>query len=269
MIIDIHTHVCNKKIWEEYRKKSSNKINKIIAIPYFNKTSQDIPKIPDVEELLEFTDSKENIYALGSIDMDGDLETQLSKHEELFQTGKIVGIKLYTGYQHFFPYEEKVVRVAKLCEKYNKPLVFHSGDLFDPTDAAILKYAHPLHIDELAKLCPQTKIVISHFGFPYFLETTNVVAANENVYVDISAVIVKFSTARETRAIQKQYAADLKRVFTYYPIMKEKVMFGTDFAGEETPLCLVESYIKITKKLLNKTQRENAFYKLAEKLYFS
>ena len=52
-------------------------------------------------------------------------------------------------------------------------------------------------------------------------------------------------------------------------------MFGTDFAGEEnnlniekSSLCVIEPYIKIIKKILNKNQRKIAFYKLAEELYF-
>lgn len=269
MMIDIHTHVFNENLLSDYQKKSKNKITKIITIPYFNKDSHDIPKIPDIEELLEFTDNNPHVFALGSIDMDDELEKQLKRHEGLFKEGRIMGIKLYPGYQHFYPYEEKVIEIAKLCEKYNKPLVFHTGDLFDPTDCAILKYAHPLHINELARLCPQTKIVISHFGFPYFLETANVMASSENIYVDVSSVMVKLGTKKETKRLQKQYTKDLERTLTYYPFIKEKMMFGTDFAGEESSLCLVKPYIKVIKKLLNKTQQENAFYKLAEKLYFN
>ncbi|KKP81400.1 MAG: hypothetical protein UR82_C0065G0007 [Candidatus Moranbacteria bacterium GW2011_GWF1_35_5] len=269
MMIDIHTHVSNENILNDYRKKSKNKVTKIISIPYFNKDSHDIPKIPDIEELLKFTDINPDVYALGSIDMDKESEEQLIRHEELFKEKRIVGIKLYPGYQYFYPYEEKVIKIAQLCEKYDKPLVFHSGDLFDPENKAILKYSHPIHIDELARKCPKTKIIISHFGFPYYMETTNVATANDNVYVDISAIVVEFSTSKETRNLQKQCLKDLQRVFTYYPLMKEKIMLGTDFGGDETPLSLVKPYIKIIKKFLNKSQQENAFHKLAEKLYFN
>jgi predicted TIM-barrel fold metal-dependent hydrolase len=268
MIIDIHTHICNKKIWKEYQEKSHNTIEKVIAIPWCNRDSNDTPRIPDVEELLEFTASESNVFALGSIDMDGNLEAQLARHEELLQQGKIVGIKLYTGYQYFYPYDEGVVRIGNLCGKYGKPLVFHIGDCFDPDDKAILKYAHPIHIDELAKLCPNTNIVISHLGFPYFLETGNVVASNDNVYADISAVMVEFDTFEETMRLQEQYSDDLRRIFTYFPIIKNRIMFGTDFAGNETSLNLVQPYVELLKTSLNKEQQENAFCKLAERLYF-
>jgi len=269
MMIDIHTHVSNENILNDYRKKSKNKVTKIISIPYFNKDSHDIPKIPDIEELLKFTDINPDVYALGSIDMDKESEEQLIRHEELFKEKRIVGIKLYPGYQHFYPYEEKVIKIAKLCEKYDKPLVFHSGDTFDPDNKSILKYAHPIHIDELARKCPKTKIIISHFGFPYYMETTNMIANHDNVYADISAIMVKFSTSKETKKIQKQCYHDLERSFAYYPIIKEKIMFGTDFAGSESALSLVKPYIKLIKKFLNKNQQENAFHKLAEKLYFN
>lgn len=268
MMIDIHTHVSNENILNAYHKKSNNKVTKIISIPYFNKNSNDLPKIPDTEELIQFTASNSSIYALGSIDMDDELEKQLKRQEELLNEKHIVGIKLYPGYQHFYPYEERVIKIAELCEKYNKPLVFHSGDCFDPDNKSILKYSHPIHIDELAKSCPNTRLIISHFGFPYIMETGNVVASNNNVYTDISAAITKLDTSKEIKILQKQFINDLKKVLAYFPIIKEKIMFGTDFAGDESSLCLVKPYIKIMKKLLNKSQQEKAFYKLAEELYF-
>ena len=275
MFIDIHTHVSTREQWLSYQKKAKpassvvegRQVVKIISLAWCYKDS---PTEPDVETLLKFAATEPNIYVAGSINMDANIGQQLKRHEELFQQKKIVAIKLYPGYQHFYPYEDKVTALAELCAKYNKPLIFHSGDFYDIHGTALLEYARSIHIDKLARRCPNTKIVISHFGFPHLLDTAGVVSQHDNVYTDISGTIDDSGlTKKELSALTKQYIADLQRVLRYYPNIKNKIMFGTDFAGEETPLKHVEPYRRVIQSLFNKREQANAFHDLAEKLYFA
>ncbi len=267
MVIDMHTHIYNEEMWKTYQKRvGKNKITKTIVIPWFNK---DIHDEPDTEELLLFTDKHDELYPIGSIDMDGNIKKQLAYHETLFEQKKIFGIKLYTGYQHFYASDKKVYPVAELCQKYNKPLVFHSGDVYGPESGPYLKYAHPIHIDELAMKFRGTKIVISHFGFPYLLETANIIMKNENVFGDISGNIDAYTTsAQDLKRMVNQFVLEFRRVFTLYPKVKEKVMFGTDYCGEDTPLNQVQAYIDLVNSLFTPKEREQVFFSLAEKIYF-
>ena len=261
MIIDAHTHINNEKKYEEYFAKAKGKVEKLFSLFYFSN---------NLAELLEFAATKDNLFIIGSIDTDGNIESQLQNCEKLFQEKKIYGIKLYPGYQYFYPSDEKIQPIAKLCQKYNKPLIFHSGDVYSPDNKAILKYSHPIHIDELAVNFPECQIVISHFGFPYFLETANVVSKNKNVYTDISGTIDETDGGKkEAKKMRDQYLNDLIRVFNYFPDIKQKIMFGTDFGGEQTPLNLVNPYIDLVNKLFAKKERESVFHALAEKIYFS
>lgn len=258
MITDIHTHIYNEKQYNEYFRKVKN-ISKILVMHWhkFN-----------LEKFLEFTRSKDNLFAVSAIDIDKNIKKQLDINQKLFATEKIFGIKLYPGYQYFYPSDKKIYPIAKLCEKYNKPLIFHSGDVWDPKDKSLLKYSNPIHIDELAVKFPKCKIIISHFGFPYFLETANVVSKNNNVYTDISGTIDKTETEKDMKNRITQYADDLKRTLNYFPDIKNKIMFGSDFSGDDTPLNLVNPYIEITKKVFSKNEQENIFYKTAEELFF-
>lgn len=203
------------------------------------------------------------------MDMDRDLDGQLEFHKQLFQQGKILGIKLYPGYQHFYPSDPKVVEIAGLCQQFNKPLVFHSGDVYDTDQVALIKYAHPLHIDDLARNCPQTKIVISHFGFPYQLETAMLVSQHTHVYTDISGTIDDCGSEPEIKSLNQQYIADLRRAFQYYPQVKKKTLFATDFLGEYTPLNQVQPYIEVINKTIDQELQDHAFFKLAQQVYFS
>lgn len=267
MIIDIHTHACNGKILEEYRKKSKNKVSKIIAIPFF----ENPPKVgEEIETLLAFSEKEPSVFPTGCFNMENGLESQLEFHEKLFREKKICAVKLFPGYQNFYPSDEKVIPIAKLCAKYKKPLIFHSGDFYDPENKSFLKYSHPIHIDELAVKCPETNIIAAHFGFPYFLETANIVSKNDNVFTDVSGTIDNWGISeKEIAGITGQYISDLERTFNYYPNIRKKVMFASDFSGDETDLNLVLPYMEVIEKIFSPEEQKNAFCKLAEKLFFS
>lgn len=258
MIIDVHTHILNEKVYKDYLAKAGRRISKSVIIHDYKEP---------LKKYLDMSEKYPNLHLVAYVDMYKDIKKQLAFIEELFKKKKAVGIKLYPGYQHFFPSDKKVYPIARLCQKYNKPLVFHTGDVWDPIGTAILKYSHPIHVDELAVNFPKCKIIISHFGFPYFLEAANVVSKNKNVFTDVSGTIDDCSKS-EMSALLKQYIADLKRAFAYYPDVKRKTMFGTDYGGEHTPLNQIQPYIDLVKSVFSKKEQENVFHKLAEKVYF-
>ena len=260
MIIDVHTHIYNEKTFKDYFTKAKNKVAKVLVMAWFKYK---------LEDLIKFTDTKDNLYPAGTVDVDGDIEQQLEFSKKLFDDKKLFGIKLYPGYQYFYPADDRIHPIAELCQKYNKPLIFHSGDVYDPENSAILKYSHPVHIDELAVKFPKCKIVISHIGFPYHLETANIVSKNENVFTEISGTLVECDSKKEAKNMLNQYSKDLERVFNYFSDIKSRIMFGTDYGGEDIPLNQIEPYVKLVKKLFNKKEQDSVFYKLAEKVYFT
>ncbi len=131
-----------------------------------------------------------------TVDPFKNLAGQLKNIETLFKTeSTVVGMKLYPGYQPINTDDKRVIAMAQLCAEYNKPFTIHGGDVYDPHQRGYqLAYSHPLAIDTLAVAVPECPIVIAHFGFPYFLETANVVNKNANVYTDISGTITASKT---------------------------------------------------------------------------
>lgn len=260
MIIDTHTHIYSDETYKTYFEKADGRIAKAISLACWEYT--------DSDELIEFVSTKKNLFVVGNIHIDGDIEKQLKLHDKWFQEEKIIGIKMYPGYQYFYPSDKLVYPVAELCQKYNKPLIFHSGDVWNPKGDAILKYSHPIHVDGLAVKYPECKIIIAHFGFPYHLEAANVVSKNKNVYTEISGTLDEMDTQEEHDNLIKQYIADLKRVYSYYPDVKDKTMFGTDYGGEHTPLKLVQPYIKIAENVFTKEEQKWVFSEIAQKLFW-
>lgn len=260
MIIDCHTHIYNEKIYAEYKKAMAGKKFKAMVLDWKRANSKNI---------FEFTESKDNLFYIGTVNMYAGVKSQLKDLEVLFKGNNAFGIKIYPGYESFYPCDKKVFPIAKLCIKYNRPLIFHSGDFWDEDGSALLKYSHPIHVDELASRFPECKIIISHFGFPYFLEAANVASKNKNVYTDISGTIDRPSDKQALQRLLTHYQADLERAFAYFPDVKMKILFATDYCGPDTPLDQVKPYLKIAKKLFTKKEQESLFFGLANKLFFS
>jgi uncharacterized protein len=257
MFIEIHTHIYNEKTLKAYFKKSPFKDGKIISLHWHTEK---------LENVINFSEAHKNVFVAASVDMEKLARPQIAKFEKLFKEKKIVGLKMYPGYQYFYPSDKAVDPFAELCAKYGKPLVFHSGDFYDPEakKPPLLKYSRPFHIDELAGRNPWTKIIIAHLGFPYQLVAANVVNKNPNVYTDISGTIDRDKPERVT----KQYIVDLKRVLNYYPELEDKIMFGTDYSGDDTDLCQVKPYFDVVKSVFSAKKRQRVLSGLAEKLFF-
>lgn len=69
------------------------------------------------------------------------------------------------------------------------PVVIHTGDTY--SEHGILKYAHPLNVDELAVANRDVTFVIAHIGDPWVMDCAEVIyKKNSNVYADLSGLIV-------------------------------------------------------------------------------
>jgi predicted TIM-barrel fold metal-dependent hydrolase len=93
------------------------------------------------------------------------------------------------------------------------PVLFHMGTQFHT--GTKLKYCRPLDVDEVAVDFPDLKLIIAHFGWPWYEETMAVVHRNLNVYFNIAGWAPK-------------RIPDF--VFSYMkgPV-KEKALFGSDY----------------------------------------
>lgn len=269
MIIDTHTHIFDEGTYQTYAKKARGRIGKILSIYFWLRLHEVKPSSQTLENFLAFAAKKKNLFVVGAVDVNRHIGEQLKKLEALLQKRKIVGIKLYPGYQRFYVTDRKVFPVIELCQKYHVPLIIHSGDVFDRFGTAELKYSHPIYIDSLAVRFPRCPIVIAHFGFPYHVETAMTVSKNENVFTDISGTIDRPFEHQNGKDLLNQYIRDLNRAFAYFPNIKNKVLFGTDYGGESTPLNQIEPYIKLVHTVFSKKERDFVFFKLAERLFFS
>lgn len=106
--------------------------------------------------------------------------------EKAFTDGKLRGLKLHPSAQCFYPFDERLEPIYNLCERYDKPILFHSGLSWEAT--ALSKYGQPLGFESVAAAHPKLRICLAHFGWPWVRETAMLMLRYPNVYADTAVL---------------------------------------------------------------------------------
>ena len=96
----------------------------------------------------------------------------------------LAGTVLYCSECGFHPTHSKAMRLYESAQELGLPVFFHSSEPLGPT--AILEYAQPFLLDEVAREFSALKIVIGTMGVPFVEQTLSMVAKHENVYADLT-----------------------------------------------------------------------------------
>lgn len=130
---------------------------------------------------------------IGFAGVDPFAEDAAEELEKAFAELKLSGLKLHPGKGHFYPTDERMMPLYDICEKYEKPIIFHSGMSWEPD--TLTKYCRPEMFEELAAARPKLKICLAHFGWPWCRETAMLMLKYTNVYTDTGALY--FDNAKE------------------------------------------------------------------------
>lgn len=263
MIIDAHTHITklsNSRFAESYEKNlkfllseaHKNKVEHLLIIAGFENRDSFNAAL-STKKLIKLVGNKSNISLVGSVDIVRYGKNDLLDLEAWLKKKIIVGIKFNLGYQHIYPADKRCGPIYKLCLKYKVPAIFHTGDtLTGVVKNPKVKYAHPIHIDDVATDFPDLKIVIAHMGNPWLTDCAEVLYKNRNVYADISGIFVGDELNTPYGALTRQ---KIKELVAY--VGSNKLLYGTDW-----PLCPMSPYIKFAKSLFStKEDRDKLFYK--------
>ncbi len=178
----------------------------------------------------------------------------LKELEQEVQTPEVVGLKIYLGYYPFYAYDTVYEPVYELAARYNLPVVFHTGDTY--SERGLLKYSHPLTIDEVAVAHQNVNFVLAHFGDPWTLTGAELIYKNANVFADLSGLIV--GTKKDLEWHSKGRFLDHLRHALVFSDSYHKLLFGTDW-----PLIPVAPYVDFIKALIPPEHHEAVFYQNA------
>ncbi|MBP6702077.1 MAG: amidohydrolase family protein [Vicinamibacteria bacterium] len=262
MIIDCHVHLNNyhnedvasldQSIELLLRTMRRNRVDIALILSSYKVT----PGRPDTTTLVAATRPFKNLYIVAGIPFDGDRSEQLDALRPGVEEGEIRGLKLYPGYQPFYPSDPSLEPVYAFAKEHRLPVMIHSGDTYSP--GGKIKYSHPIHVDEVAVDHRDVNFVICHLGNPWVRDCMEVVYKNANVYTDFSGLVLgDFDDRFESymlRQVQEMLA---------YGVQPEKCLYGTDW-----PLASMESYLDFMEQLqMPQKDRAMILYENAIRLF--
>lgn len=177
---------------------------------------------------------------------------ELGRIEKRLASGEVAGIKLYAGYYHYYVTDRIYGPVYELAKQYDLPVVIHTGDTYSMN--GLLKYSHPLTVDELAYQQRGVRFMICHLGDPWVMDAAEVVAKNPNVYADLSGLVVG-DRQKFDRFLNEPLFMDHFRRALVYADRYDKMLFGTDW-----PLAPIDVYIDFVRRLIPEKHHDEVFY---------
>jgi uncharacterized protein len=269
-IIDCHVHLNNyDQINKNERKVLSlqERLNSLLDTMENNNIHYSIllssykidlnrPSTSQIIDIINKNDNKNKIGVVGGFTIDNHTKEDIKNYKQWLKDDIIKGIKLYCGYEHHYPYDERYQIVYDICVEFDCPIMIHTGDAF--SNRAKVKYSHPLNIDDVAVDNPELKIVMCHIGNPWITDCQEVLYKNSNVYADISGLIVgDFTSSGE-----KHYADKIKEILNYVD-SPHHLLYGSDW-----PISNMKSYTNFVQKLgLDKESYDLLMYKNAESIF--
>lgn len=255
MIIDAHTHIgkYNKGIiTSEMVTQALDKSGIDYALVFANEG-----KTPNIlattENIIMAAKNNKRLFGIGTASPFSLNLRRLNYLSGIIRDRLIYGIKFYLGYEHFYASDERLHPLYEILSRESLPVIFHTGYLFDLKRIGLLKYAHPLTIDDLAVKFPDLKIIIAHMGNPWITDCATVALRHPNVYFDISGYFTEFKKpfAKEEVAAFKLEIARLCEFFG----LGRKIIFGTDW-----PVCDMLEYLRACKNLPFIEKEKELFY---------
>lgn len=189
------------------------------------------------------------------------VERQIARNRD-----RIVALKAYLGYIPIGPEDARYTPYYRLAAKYDLPMVLHTGDIW--SDTGLVKYAHPLRVDEVAVRNRSVRFVMAHIGNPWIADAGYLVGKNENVYTDLSGLVVaddaEFGRILDRKelpdAIPGASVADLKKALQFSGY--DRILYGSDWPGTR-----MEPYRRFVELLIPPEHHEKVLRKNAEGLF--
>lgn len=248
-IIDFHIHIGRKEHWHEwvheYQKEArteyyeryeemidperfaaylqSHNIEKAVILPEISPITTGVVSN---EYVMEFCQGHDLFIPFCTVNPS--LTSQPDQEFKKYIQMGAKGIKLYPSYNHFYPNESRLYPVYALAEEKQLPVLVHTGSSI--FRGSKIKYADPIHLDDVATDFPDLTLLMAHSGRGLWYEKAFFLARlHQNLYLEISGL-------------------PPKNLLNYFPDMEKnigKFVYGSDWPGIER----IDSNIETIKAL--------------------
>lgn len=262
MIIDCHVHLNNYH--EDIAVSLDESLEKLqaamteVGVAYALVLTSYLvnPNRPSTAEVVRAIEKIPSLGVVAGISYLHYKERDLRELADFLAAGLVKGLKLYPGYEPFYPHDHRLKVVYELAEEFDVPVMIHSGDTFSPLGK--VKYSHPLEVDEVAVDHRNVKFVICHLGNPWLVDCMEVVYKNNNVYADFSGLVL----GEFTEAFEDYMEQQIEEVLLYAGEAGH-LLYGSDW-----PICSMKSYVEFVRQLkLSEADRRAIMYENTRKLF--
>ncbi len=263
-IIDFHIHVGLKENWHEwvhaYQKEvqseyydryeemidprkfadylRSHDIDRAVILPEISPITSGVVTN---EYVLEFCENEDILIPFCTVNPS--LSPQPAKDIKKYIQMGARGIKLYPSYNHFYPNEERLSPVYALADEHQLPVLVHTGSSI--FKGAKIKYAEPIHLDDVATDFPNLCLLMAHSGRGlWYREAFFLSRIHPNLYLEISGL-------------------PPQKLLDYFPEMEkhiDKFVYGSDWPGVKTIDANAETIkgLPLTEESKRKILHDNA-----------
>ena len=140
------------------------------------------------------------------------------------ENSEVKAFKIRLGYVRAAADSHVFDPVYDYAQAKGLPVLYHTGDTAFSTGD--LRLSHPLSLDSVANRREELKIVLCHFGSPWFEDVAELIYKHPNAYADISGLTTGGG------AYAKEFVGLLARKLSeaiYFAGGAEKILFGTDY----------------------------------------
>jgi predicted TIM-barrel fold metal-dependent hydrolase len=180
MIVDCHTHIHSsvKQTDRAEHLAATGAVNACIVL------GSPVEGADTNKEISEYVEThREKMVGFAFLDP---LQQRVGfkRLKSLLDDLRLKGCVLYNCECGFHPAHSRAMFFYELAEELGLPVFFHNTPPFSPN--AVLDYAQPYLLDEVARTFGSLKIVIGRMGRPFIDQTLCMVEKHENVYADLT-----------------------------------------------------------------------------------
>jgi uncharacterized protein len=215
-----------------------------------------------VESTLRIAALVPGLHAIGVADPSRTDTDHLQGVERQLRAGKVKALKGYLGYLYYGPDHPNYVPYYELAARYRVPVIFHTGDNYSAV--AKVRYAHPLLVDEVAVDHRGVNFVMAHFGNPWVTDAAEVLYKNDNVWADLSGVLVgdaDYFAQLAARGLVRRTAERVAAALEYTE-RTDRFLYGSDW-----PLAPMAVYRDFVEQIVPEAHRQAVFADNARALF--
>jgi predicted TIM-barrel fold metal-dependent hydrolase len=226
MILDCHVHLANPELdttkFAASVKSAGVDGAVLISMPPACFPTFKGPKGASerLDHALAWARSVPNSYAFFWIDP---TEPDAAAQVKLAVEKKIDGFKIIAN--HFYPGDPKCIDVCRLVAQAGKPMLFHSGILWDGTASS--KFCRPVEFEALIEV-PKLRFALAHISWPWIDECLAVYGKFQNGLANRPELSCEMfiDTTPGTPPIYRKEA--LTKIWTIGYNVENNVLFGSD-----------------------------------------